>query len=142
MSKIKIHRKREWSLIIGYRSIFEVLLDGQRIGYLLSGETNEFEVTPGVHKLRIKAGWFGSRECNFNIFGKETMSFTVSSIRNYSTIAAILFIIAIEFVHLVLKIHPQQKTVHIILGGIIAGVIGFQVFGRNASIFIRDNKED
>ncbi len=142
MPKIIIHRTRDWSLKLGYRSIYEVFMDGQKTGYLPNGETNEFEVSPGEHKLKIKSGWFGSREYHFNIFGKESKSFTVSSIKNYTTIAAVIFLIVIEFVHLVLKINPQKKTIHIVVGALIAVVVGFQIFGRNSYIFIRESKEN
>jgi hypothetical protein len=138
MPKIKIHRKREWSLKLGYKSIFEVFLDGQKIGYLPNGETNEFEVSTGEHRLRIKSGWFGSREYHFNIFGKETKSFTVSSMNNYTAIAALLLVIVIEFFRVA---HWQKKLTHIILGVFIAAVIGFQIFGRNAYIFIGEIKK-
>lgn len=135
MSKIIIHRKRDWSLKLSSRSINEVFLDGQKIGYLPNGETNEFEVTPGEHKLRLKSGWFGSREHRFNIFGKETKSFTVSSMNNYTAIAAILLVIIIEFLRVA---HWQKKLTHIILGIFVATVIGFQIFGRNLYIIVKE----
>lgn len=142
MPKIIIHRKRDWSLKIGYQSVFEVLLDGQRIGYLPNGETNEFDVPAGEHKLKIKMGRYGSREHNFNVFNKEARSFTVSSMKNYTTIGAILFLIAVEFTHLVLKIHLKQNTMNLIIGAIVLLVIYFQTLGRNSYIFLRENKEE
>jgi hypothetical protein len=135
MPKITIHRRGEWSLKFGYMRIYEIFLDGRRIGYLPHGETNEFEVTPGEHKLRIKAGWFGSREHRFNIFGKETKTFTVSSMNNYTAIAAILVVIVIEFFRFA---HWSKKLTHILLGAFFAVVIGFQIFGRNTYIIIRE----
>jgi hypothetical protein len=142
MPKIKIHRKKDWSLQIGYHSVFEVLLDGQRIGYLPNGETSEFEVAPGGYKLKMKMGRYGSREHDINLFNKETRSFTVSSMKNYTTIAALLFLIAIEFTHLVLKIHLNKNTMNIIIGAIVLLVIYFQTIGRNSYIFLRENKEE
>jgi hypothetical protein len=141
MPKIKIHRKREWTLKLGSSrtSIFEVFLDGQRIGYLPKGESIEHDVTTGEHKLRVKAGWFGSREHHFNIFGKETKSFTVSSINNYTVISAIILVILIEFLRIS---HWQKKLIHIILSVIVAAAIGFYILGRNSYIIIREKSDN
>ena len=141
MPKITIHRTRDWTLKIGYSSISEVLLDGQRVGYESGGETSEFDVAQGQHKLKIKMGWYGSRDYNFNLFDKETKSFTVTSMRRYITVAAILFIIVVEYLHLILKIQMKQNIIHIIIASIILIFICFLIFGRNAFLFIKENKE-
>lgn len=75
MPKIKIVRERDW--VIRYR-VFEIYSDGQRIGYLSNGESDEFEVPAGEHKLKVKMGHFSSRSLNCNMYNKETKSFTVS----------------------------------------------------------------
>jgi hypothetical protein len=75
MPKIKIFRKKDW--FIRYR-VFEIYSNGQRIGYLSNGETEEFDVPSGEHKLKVKMGHFSSRNLNCNMYNKETKSFTVS----------------------------------------------------------------
>jgi hypothetical protein len=140
MPTIKIHRKKDWSLKVGYNSTSEVLLDGQKIGYVTGGETTEFDVAAGQHTLKIKMGHYGSRDYNFNLFSKETKLVTVSSLRPYVTVVGILLLIVLEFLHLVLKIHLSKTVIYIILASIGALAICFQIFGRNAYLFIKENK--
>lgn len=139
MPTIKIHRKRDWSLKIGYNSTSEILLDGQKIGYVAGGETSEFDVAAGQHTLKVKMGQYGSKDYNFNLFSKEAKFFTVSSLRPYVTVAGILLLIVLEFLYLVLKIN-SKTVIYIILASIVALAICFQIFGRNAYLFIKENK--
>lgn len=75
MPKIKIVRERDW--VIRYR-VFEILMDGERIGYISNGETNEFEVPTGQHTLKVKMGRVRSKDLNYTMYSKETKSFTIS----------------------------------------------------------------
>jgi len=139
MAKIIIHRKKDWSLKLGYNSTSEVLLDGQRIGYVSGGETTEFDIAPGQHNLKIKMGWYGSRNYNFNLFSKETKSFTVSSMRRYITVAAFPFLVFI-LLPVMLKIQISQNITNIIIALFMLLVIYAEFFRRSNYIFIRENK--
>jgi len=110
-------------------------LDGQKTGLVSGGETSEFEVLPGQHKLKVKMGRYGSKDFDFNLFNKETKSFTVTSMKSFTTVAAILFFIFIEFFHRILKINLSRDTFHIIIAVIILTVIGLLLFRRNRYLF-------
>jgi len=101
MAKIIIHRKREWSLKLGYSSIFEVFLDGQRIGYLSNGETKEFDFPAGQHKIKAKTWWYGSQDFNFTLFNKENKSFNISTNKSLMILVPILI-----FIHVFFKYFP------------------------------------
>jgi hypothetical protein len=106
MPKIKIFRKRDWTI---KSSVFEVLLDGQRIGYISKGETNEYDVPTGQHKLKVKMGRVGSKDINCTIFNKETKTFTTSFNRKMSIIILILLLLGGLFNFFV---QNEFKTVH------------------------------
>jgi hypothetical protein len=141
MPKITIHRNKDWTFKIGYNSTSEVFLDGQKIGSVSGGETSEFDVEPGQHKLKIKMGWYGSRDYNFSLFNGETKLFTVTSMKIYiSSVAAILFLLLVLFLDEVLKIHLSHNAFKHIIYAFVLMVVGFQIFGRNTILFIKENE--
>ena len=91
MPKIKIIRKKDW--LIRYR-VFEIYLDGQKMGYLSNGENFEFDAPAGQHKLRVKMGYYRSRELPCTLYSKETKSFTVS--RNQIMVMIIIILLLLS----------------------------------------------
>ena len=75
MPTIKISRKKEWAI---HSVPFEVFLDGQKIGYLSKGETREFDISAGQHKIKVKTGRYGSKDIEYTTFNKESKSLIVS----------------------------------------------------------------
>jgi hypothetical protein len=41
---------------------YKVLLDGEEVGEIANGETAEFPVSPGHHRVRMAIAWTGSPE--------------------------------------------------------------------------------
>lgn len=41
---------------------YTVQIDGQAVGKVVNGETVEFKLSPGPHRVRMKVDWCGSRE--------------------------------------------------------------------------------
>jgi hypothetical protein len=64
MAKLKIYRERNWTSRIDQPDIY---LNGQKIGRTHYGETNEFDVTPGSHRLQVKLTMPGVAARNFNL---------------------------------------------------------------------------
>jgi hypothetical protein len=46
---------------------YRVELDGIVVGKLGSGETTDFDVAPGHHRIRIRASWTGSQALSFQV---------------------------------------------------------------------------
>jgi len=92
MPKISVHRNKNWMISL---KMFEVFLDEQRIGYLTNGETAEYEVPAGPHNLKVKMGMLGSKCIDFNVYNKETKSFSVSRNQIITVIFIILLLLAI-----------------------------------------------
>lgn len=135
MSKISVHRKRDW--MIGLK-IFEVFLDGSRIGYLLNGETNEFEVSAGPHKLKVKMGRYGSRDFSFTMFNNETMSFTVSQNYNRFGIVAIIVMVYILCKHYLSTLKLDHIYSMLPLAFVMLLATYFQTIGRNTYLKIKE----
>jgi hypothetical protein len=46
---------------------YRVELDGTVVGKIRSGESTDFKVEPGHHRLRVKGDWTGSQTLSFEI---------------------------------------------------------------------------
>jgi hypothetical protein len=135
MAKISVCRKRNW--MIGLK-MFEVFLDEQRIGYLMNGETAEYEVSAGPHKLKVKMGRQGSNDFNFNLFNNEAKSFSVSQNYKLFLIAAIVIpmIIIFEYYQRTLKLDHIYSMVPFVIFMLLA--VYFQTIGKNTYFKIKE----
>ncbi|MGM1057466.1 MAG: hypothetical protein ACQEWG_16390 [Bacteroidota bacterium] len=57
MSKIVIKRKSQWANKMRGIGLY---LNGEKIGTIDDGETKEFQIEPGLHRLSAKIDWCGS----------------------------------------------------------------------------------
>ena len=79
MPTIKITREKEFmNLWRNYR----IYIDDVEVGAIANGETKEFEVDPGVHRVKSKIDWCGSQELSFEIKDDEAKHFEVAGFRN------------------------------------------------------------
>ena len=138
MPKIIIHRKNDWFI----RSrVFEIYMNGQRIGYISNGETKEFEVTVGQHKLKIKMGRFGSKDYNYTIYSKEIKLFTISRDKVRSNVILILMIIAaIVQSILTMRFRSPHITTFFFTAFLTLLVIYYQTIGRYTYLIIKESK--
>ena len=67
MAKIILHRKPAFSH--RFRP-FQVYIDGEKAGLIKNGGTEEFPVTPGLHKIHCRMSWYHSDV--FNVMVGET----------------------------------------------------------------------
>ncbi len=58
---------------------YAVVLDGKKIGELRNGETKEFSMLPGPHKVSLKIDWCGSKTLNVTATEGCPLSFRASS---------------------------------------------------------------
>ncbi|KFF13590.1 hypothetical protein N6B72_14400 [Chryseobacterium soli] len=75
MAKIIINRSSEYSNKL--RSI-GIYLDDKKIGDIADGESKEFEIEEGEHRLRAKIDWCRSNPINLKINSDETLRFNLS----------------------------------------------------------------
>lgn len=76
MGTIWISRDRVYADILRK---YEVAVDGKTIGTLRRGETKEFNLKDGDHKLWLKIDWCRSNKVLFSIHGGETICFVGGS---------------------------------------------------------------
>ena len=78
MATIKIHRPNKF---IGRIKKFQVYVDDINIGAVSNGETQEFQIAAGQHKMYCKQDFFNSNFIyDFSIEDNETKTFTVQYI--------------------------------------------------------------
>ncbi len=71
---------RKWRFV-DFLYAANVFIDGIQVGKVSNGQTKIFEVTPGVHKLRLKMNWsffsgfLRSREMDFRIEKGDALKF-------------------------------------------------------------------
>lgn len=95
MAKLIIKRTSEW-----YNKMrdFKIYVDQSKIGRVENGETVEFELEAGIHKLNTKIDWCSSKTIEFEIKENETKKVELSSFKYSKLIAPILLVILIFYV--------------------------------------------
>ena len=76
--KTKIILTRKKSMLNRLRG-FTVLIDGQKVGSIKNGATEEFPVSYGTHKIECKINWAGSTEYEVNVREGESSYLQVRS---------------------------------------------------------------
>lgn len=136
MPKIIIHRKKDW---INATKVYEVFLDEQKLGYLSNGDTTEFEVPSGQHKLSVKMGRYGSKNYEYNIYTKDSKSFNVSL--NYTLIIiGLVYMIGALFLSMFLmKTHKGEQIYKWSFTAFISLLaIYSQTFGRTTYLILKE----
>jgi hypothetical protein len=136
MAKISVCRKKNWTIS---SKMFEVFLDEKRIGYLMNGETSEYDVSAGEHHLKVKMGRFGSKDFNFTMFSNQTRSFTVFVSKMSLSIAAIFLmgIFLFRYYLRTLKLDHNYSMLTPLL--ILLLGIYFQTIGRNTYLKVKES---
>lgn len=62
-----------------YLRAYTVLVDGKSVGELSNGETKNFSIAPGAHKISLKIDWCGSQTLDFVAIEGKPLSFHASS---------------------------------------------------------------
>ena len=81
MGKIRIVRSSQY---LNKRNNFKIMVNGQHIGSLASGEIQEYEVELGKNNLNVKVDWsvYRSNELDFQVEENETKTFNVCINKN------------------------------------------------------------
>ena len=71
---------------------YQVIIDGERLGKIGSGENREFPISPGRHRLRLKVDWAVSKTIEFDVNETGRVSFACQPNGNSFTILWDLFL--------------------------------------------------
>jgi len=89
MASIKIHRPNNF---VGRLRAFSVYLNDKKIGTVSNGETKEFQISAGNHKIYCKQDFFNSPFIySFSIEENQTKSLKAAYKQNSMVMLAILF---------------------------------------------------
>lgn len=135
MPLLKIKRTSEWLNIA--RDI-GVYLDGEKIGVIGHGQTQEFEIEPGEHDLRTKIDWCGSKTLRFEVGENENQHIELSGFKYGKWLMPIVFILSVA-----LYFYGHQfDFAKIITFGIVVPFLLYLVylftFGRNRYLQLRE----
>ncbi len=78
MATIVIKRKRE---LVSWLQIFRIYIDGNKIGSISNGQTEEFEIPEGNHTIKAKVYWCGSNKITFSVAGDQEQTVIVSTFK-------------------------------------------------------------
>jgi len=96
MPKLKVTLTQEWNK---RTKKIDVICDGLVLGSVFNGETSEFEISQGQHKLKVKSGWYGSKELTFSLRDHEVKAVNVAVFKYADLIISSLFVvIALHFI--------------------------------------------
>lgn len=120
--------------------VFEVFLDGQKIGYLSNGDTSEFKVPAGQHKFKVKMGRFGSNNFEYNIFNKDSKTFSVSLNYIVMIISIVLMTGAFFLARFLMETHKGESIYSWVFTAFI-GVLAiyWQTVGRNTYLKLKED---
>lgn len=76
-----LHLLREGIAMELRRRPFNVVLDGNDIGSIEMHQTFDVQIEPGQHKLQVKAGRYGSKQCPFDVADGGIAKFRCSGSR-------------------------------------------------------------
>lgn len=69
MRKIRVERNSEWN---NKARAIGIYIDGEKVGTINDGETQEYEVENGKHEIFAKIDWCRSQKVELNIAENET----------------------------------------------------------------------
>ena len=73
---------------------YRVVCDATEIGRISDGESAEFAVSPGAHRLVLKVDWCSSEEVHFNIGTDQVVHFSCgSSLRGFRLFLAMYYVL-------------------------------------------------
>jgi len=78
MRKIRVERNSEWN---NKARAIGIYIDGEKVGTINDGETQEYEVENGKHEIFAKIDWCRSPKIELNISENETKTIKLSGFK-------------------------------------------------------------
>ena len=91
-TKIVINRQSEW---VNKRRDYKIVIDCAEAGKLANGGSEEFTLTPGMHKVQCKINWCSSPELELEIKDGETKFLKTGSEMKFYTVGYIILLLII-----------------------------------------------
>ncbi len=88
MTKIIIKRNSEWNNKVREIGIY---VDGEKVGTINDGETQEYEIESGKHEVFAKIDWCRSQKIELNTSENETVTLKLTGFKYGAWILPIMF---------------------------------------------------
>jgi hypothetical protein len=143
----KIIIKRKKTMLNKVRGV-KVSIDDVERGTIANGDSDEYTVEPGAHKLQCKISWYKTREQNIVIGEGETKFMQVSMGMKYFGISYIILLLAISSDFLIPRVTRMQRTdLWLWSKVIVIGVVGlyylyYFTVGRNNYLLLEEDKDN
>jgi len=99
--KIIINRKNEW---VNSRTSYRVLIDGNEVGVIKNGSSEEFIIEPGAHSVTLKLGIYSGVTMTLILLSNQTIYLKTHSAWKFFKLFQTLF-----FIVLVLNLAPFYR---------------------------------
>lgn len=139
MSKLIIERNSEWN---NKARAIGIYIDGEKVGTINDGETQEYEIEFGKHEIYAKIDWCRSPKIELNITENETKTLNLSGFK-YGTwiLPTILVIMLIYYVgNYALNIDLNFLIWIIVIGFLYP--IYFITFGKNRYLILTEKNKN
>ena len=135
MSKLIIKRTSEW---INLARKFGIYIDDKKIGTISHGETKEFEINPGEHKIKAKIDWCGSQKLEFNIADNEIKEMEIGGFKNGKTIMPVGFVVMGLLFLITYFLKIESKFFILLAFLVFLYPLYYTTIGRNKYLTIRE----
>ena len=98
MAKILIKRSSEYNNMLREIGLY---IDGEKVGTINNGETQEYEVTNGKHEVFAKIDWCGSQKINLDSSDGKLITLSLSGFKFGKWIIPIMLIFSVTVLLLV-----------------------------------------
>lgn len=133
MAKLIVTRSSEWT---NRGRAINIYLDGQKLGPMKNGATQEFDIPDGIHSLQAKIDWCGSRNYSFMVTDNDTKTIRISSFGYYVHFTPICMAVIALYFFLHFMLHLDYFIWVVFL--IIPVQLYFLTFGRNDYLLVRE----
>ncbi|UMB55112.1 hypothetical protein MKD41_06450 [Lutibacter sp. A64] len=135
MAKLIIIRNNEWNNMARNYGIY---LDGKKIGTIANGETKEFDVTAGTHKINGKIDWCKSPTKNINFLENKSMEIEIAGFK-YGNIIMPVALGVMSLFFLIKYVFKIEANSFILLAGIgFLFPLYYITIGRNKYLTIHE----
>ena len=134
MANMKFQRTSEF--VNRFRN-YQIYIDGRNIGTIANGETKEFPITAGQHKVIARIDWCSSQEIDFEVGETQTIFFRIGGFKNGKWIVPLgigLFILAF-----VLNIFFDNKLSLFFALPVFGILVYYITIGRKKYLILSEN---
>ena len=135
MTKLIITRSSEWN---NRARNYGIYLDNSKIGTIANGETKEFDIDSGNHKINGKIDWFTSPKIEFSIQENESKEIEMGGFK-YGNIIMPIGLGIMLIILLITFLFKIESNILILFSGIgFLYPLYYMTLGKNRYLTIRE----